>query len=651
MTDPLWSPSPERIARSALARFMASVSVRGDYGDIYRWSIAEPAAFWDAVWSFHGVVGDRDPGAPVVEGLDRMLPPDPALGPHWFPGARLNYAENLLRGAGVDPDTPALIAWTEDGPRLTMTFAELRGEVAMVAGALLAHGVRPRDRVAGYLPNCAEAVIAMLATASIGAIWSGCSPDFGVAGVLDRFGQIAPKVLFCVDGYKYNGKSIELLGRAAEVVSQLGHVQTVVIPYLHRTVDLAPMRGAVTWHEFVSRAYGDPLAPVRLPFDHPLAVLYSSGTTGLPKCIVHCGGGTLLQHIKELSLHTDVGPGDRVFYFTTTGWMMWNWLVSALAVGATVVLYDGSPLPSARPTVLWDMADREEVTVFGTSAKYLALAEKQGLAPGRTHELASLRTILSTGSPLADFSYDYVYGSVHRDVCLSSISGGTDIVSCFALGNPLGPVWRGELQALGLGMRVEVWDEHGRATSEAGELVCTMPFPSMPVGFWDDPNGERYRAAYFEKYPRVWRHGDWAQITAHGGLVIHGRSDTTLNPGGVRIGTAEIYRVVEQFPEVAESVVVSQTMPDGDCRSVLFVRLTPGVSMDDDLRHRLRAAIREQASPHHVPHVIVPVADIPRTVSGKIAETAVRDVLHGRPVANVDALANPDALALYLPPA
>jgi acetoacetyl-CoA synthetase len=646
LTEPLWTPSPDRIARSALVRFMDTVSVRGDYDAIYAWSINQPAEFWRALWSFGGVVGDRDPAAPVVEGIERMLPPDPVLGPRWFPGARLNFAENLLR-AGADET--ALIAWTEHGPRRTVSFGELRGEVAAVAGALLAHGVRPNDRVAGYLPNCAEAVIAMLATASIGAIWSSCSPDFGVAGVLDRFGQIAPKVLFVVDGYTYNGKPIELLGRAAEVVSQLGHVQTVVIPYLHRTVDLAPMRGAATWHEFVSRAYGEPLTFVRLPFDHPLAVLYSSGTTGLPKCIVHGAGGTLLQHMKELSLHTDVGPGDRVFYFTTTGWMMWNWMVSALATGATIVLYDGSPLPTARPAILWDMAAREEVSVFGTSAKYLALAEKQGLAPVRTHNLSRLQTILSTGSPLADFSYDYVYSAIHPDVCLSSISGGTDIVSCFALGNPLGPVWRGELQAIGLGMKVDVWDEHGRPTTDAGELVCTMPFPSMPVSFWDDPEGTRYRAAYFETFPGAWRHGDWAQRTPHGGLVIQGRSDTTLNPGGVRIGTAEIYRVVEQFPEVAESIVVAQTMPDGDVRSVLYVRLTPGVAIDDDLRHRLRAAIREHASPHHVPHVILAVADIPRTVSGKIAETAVRDVLHGRPVANRDALANPDALALYQP--
>jgi acetoacetyl-CoA synthetase len=404
------------------------------------------------------------------------------------------------------------------------------------------------------------------------------------------------------------------------------------------------------YQEFVAHTYGEPLVCARLPFNHPLTVLYSSGTTGLPKCIVHCGGGTLLQHIKELALHTDIGPGDRVFYFTTTGWMMWNWLVSALALGATVVLYDGSPLPNARPEILWDMAAHEEVTVFGTSARYLALAEKQGLEPAKTHGLQHLRTILSTGSPLADFSYDYVYKSVHEDVCLSSISGGTDIVSCFALGNPIGPVWRGEIQALGLGMKVDVWDEDGCSTGEPGELVCTMPFPSMPVGFWNDPQGERYRAAYFEKYPNVWRHGDWAQKTEHGGLVIHGRSDTTLNPGGVRIGTAEIYRVVEQFPEVAESVVVGQNMPDGDVRAVLYVRLTPGVSLDDDLRHRLRAAIRDQASPRHVPHVILAVADIPRTVSGKIAETAVRDALHGRPVVNADALANPDALALYQPP-
>ncbi len=625
MTDAMWTPSPERVAGSNMAAFARGLT----YDALYQWSIAEPAQFWDRVWRELGIIGERH--AHVVHGLDRMAPPDPTLGPRWFPGSRLNFAENLLR---YDDDArPAVIAWTESGPRLTLSYAELRSEVASYAATLRSAGVQRGDRVAGFLPNCPEAVVAMLATTSLGAIWSSCSPDFGVTGVLDRFAQIEPKVLFAVDGYRYNGRPIDLSARVTEVTSRLPSLRsTVVIPYLG-TPPATRARSAA------------PLMFERAAFDTPVYILYSSGTTGLPKCIVHGAGGTLLQHVKELALHTDITPNDRVFYYTTTGWMMWNWLVSALALRATVVLYDGAPLPDANPGILWEMAARERITVFGTSAKYLSMAEKRGLAPSG---LDAIRTILSTGSPLAEHSYDYVYGKIKRDVCLSSISGGTDIVSCFALGNPMAPVWRGELQAIGLGMSVQIFDEHGQPTDGAGELVCTMPFPSMPVAFWNDPDTSRYRAAYFERFPGVWRHGDWAKRTAHGGLVIYGRSDTTLNPGGVRIGTAEIYRQVEQLPEILESVVVGQEQ-DGDVRIVLFVRLAPGATLDDGLRDRIRRLIRQNASPHHVPQLIMAVPDIPRTVSGKIAEMAVRDVLHGRPVKNVDALANPESLEHFRP--
>jgi acetoacetyl-CoA synthetase len=613
MSDAMWSPNPDRIARSNMAAFAEGRA----YDALYRWSIEEPAEFWDAIWRAHRIIGERQ--ARVVHGLDHMAPPDPVLGPQWFPGSRLNFAENLLR---YDDDRPALIAWTELGHRRTLSFAELRAEVAAYAAALREADVTAGDRVAGYLPNCPEAVIAMLATTSLGAIWSSCSPDFGVAGVLDRFAQIAPKVMFAVNGYRYNGRYIDLRDRLAAVRAALPSLRQTFV------VSDEPARSAAN------------LVFERAAFDTPVYILYSSGTTGLPKCIVHGAGGTLLQHVKELALHTDVKAGDRVFYYTTTGWMMWNWLVSALALGATVVLYDGAAMPDANPGILWDLAAQERIAVFGTSAKYLSLAEKRGLEP---HGLDALRTILSTGSPLADHSFDYVYRDVKADVCLSSISGGTDIVSCFALGNPMGPVWRGELQAIGLGMAVQVFDERGRATDDAGELVCTMPFPSMPVAFWNDPDGARYRAAYFERFRGVWRHGDWVRRTPHGGLVIYGRSDTTLNPGGVRIGTAEIYRQVEQLPEILESVVVGQDR-DGDSRIVLFVRLAPGITLDDSLRERIRRAIRQNASPHHVPQAICAVPDIPRTVSGKIAEMAVREVLHGRPVRNIDALANPESL-------
>ncbi len=579
-----------------------------------------------------------------------MAPPDPTRGPSWFTGARLNFAENLLRHRD---DREALVLWTEQGAGRRMTYAELADAVGAFAEFLRRSGVVAGDRVAGFLPNVPEAVVAMLASASIGALWSSCSPDFGVAGVLDRFGQITPKVLITADGYRYAGKNIDSLERVAEFMRMLPTVEhVVVVPHLAPVAGdlLEGLPAAVMWNDALAAGTGTPPRFVRLPFDHPLYVMYSSGTTGLPKCMVHGAGGTLLQHLKELVLHTDLRPDDRIFYFTTTGWMMWNWLVSSLAVGATVVLYDGAPILRGRP-VLWDLAEAERVSIFGTSAKWITLTEKEGARPRDTHDLSALRAILSTGSPLAGPGFDYVYDAVKDDVRLSSISGGTDIISCFALGEPTLPVYRGELQTRGYGMAVEVFDEQGRAViGEPGELVCTAPFPSMPVAFWNDPDGSRYRAAYFDTYPNVWRHGDWAERTAHGGLVIYGRSDATLNPGGVRIGTAEVYRQVEQLSEVLESVVIGQQMhhkPGVDERVVLFVRLAEGVTLDDTLRERIKAQIRDNATPHHVPKKIIQVADIPRTISGKITELAVRDVVHGREVRNIDALANPRALELF----
>jgi acetoacetyl-CoA synthetase len=678
MDTPLWSPTRDRAAASNLARFATAARAAGyvpparaaavDYPSLHQWSITHSARFWAAIWEFCGVLADVDATGrawtDVVRGFDRMAPPDPERGPRWFLGARLNFAENLLR---YRDDRPALIGRNELGRGRVLTYAQLANEVAQVTYALRAVGVGAGDRVAGFMPNIPETVIAMLATASIGAVWSSCSPDFGVKGVLDRFGQIEPKVLFCADGYRYAGKVIDSLPRVREIVRSIPSIrQVVVVPQIGET----PGEFS-SWSNFAALGtrhsgrgnrplVGVPSADVpsaesrvpspRFDFAHPLYIMYSSGTTGLPKCMVHSAGGTLLQHLKELVLHTDLTRDDTIFYFTTCGWMMWNWLVSSLAVGAAVVLYDGAPFAPHHDS-LWTMAQQERVTVFGTSARYLAMAEKMGVQPARTHDLSTLRAILSTGSPLAPPSFDYVYEHVKRDVQLSSISGGTDIVSCFALGNPAGPVWRGELQVPGLGMAVDVFDETGTPVRGApGELVCTKPFPSMPVAFWNDPDGAKYRAAYFETYPGVWRHGDWAQLTDHGGLIITGRSDATLNPGGVRIGTAEIYRQVEQMPEVLESLVIGQdVVVDGsmDTRIVLFVRLQPNVALEDPLRDRIRRQIRDGASPHHVPKVIVQVADIPRTISGKITELAVRDIIHGRQVKNADALANPEALGLF----
>jgi acetoacetyl-CoA synthetase len=633
--QPIWTPSLFRIADANLTRFMAFAAGRGapdaDYAALHRWSVADPAAFWDALFAFAGVIADRQ--GPVLEDGTRMP------GARWFPGTKLNFAENLLRGPDAEP---AIVFRNERGQRRELSWRELRAEVARIAAGLRDAGVGPGDRVAGFLPNLPETVVAMLASASLGATWTSCSPDFGIQGVLDRFGQVAPKVLFTADGYFYAGKTIDSLAPIAGVLAKLPSVRrVVVVPYVSDAPDIAALPQALHYADFGSPGAG--LAFTHLPFDHPLYVLYSSGTTGVPKCIVHGAGGTLLQHLKEHLLHTDVKPGDRLFYFTTCGWMMWNWLASGLAAGATLILYDGSPFHPG-PEVLWRMASEEGVTIFGTSPKYLAALEKAGYRPRDHHALVVLRTLLSTGSPLAPEQYDFVAGAIGADVQVASISGGTDIVSCFALGNPLLPVYRGELQCRGLGMRVEVWGEDGRPlTGERGELVCTAPFPSMPVGFWNDPDGRKYRAAYFERFPGVWRHGDYAILTERGGLVILGRSDAVLNPGGVRIGTAEIYRQVEQLPEVLESVVVGQDWRN-DVRVVLFVRLRDGLALDDALRERIRRQIRANTTPRHVPAVILQVPEVPRTISGKVVELAVRETIHGRPVKNTDALANPAAL-------
>ena len=639
MAEMLWQPSPERIADANLTHFAALVRERhglnaAHYAALHRWSIENRAAFWSALWDYGEVIGDRGDGPVLVDG-DRMP------GAKWFPDARLNFAENLLRRCD---DAPAILFRGEDRVRYGLSFRQLRDTVSMLAQGLRAAGVAKGDRVAGYLPNMPETVVAMLATTSIGAIWSSASPDFGVQGVVDRFGQIEPKVLFSADGYFYGGKRFDSVGRLASVAARIPSIErVVVVPYTTTTPDLSAVAKAVTLDEFTAGRTPAGIEFERLAFDHPLYIMYSSGTTGAPKCIVHGAGGTLLQHIKELALHSDVKRGGRILYFTTCGWMMWNWQVSALAREATLALYDGSPFhPDGN--ALFDYVAEEGIETFGTSAKYIDAVKKAGLAPAKTHDLSKLRAILSTGSPLVPESFDFVYGSIKRDVCLSSISGGTDIISCFVVGNPAAPVHRGEIQCLGLGLDVHAFDDEGRSVvGEKGELVCTRPFPSMPVGFWNDPDGRKYHDAYFARFDNVWCHGDYVEVTERGGVVIYGRSDAVLNPGGVRIGTAEIYRQVEQLEEVVEALVIGQQW-EGDVRVVLFVVLRCGVELDEALESKIRSHIRANATPRHVPARIVQVTDIPRTRSGKIIELAVRDVVHGRAVKNKEALANPEAL-------
>jgi acetoacetyl-CoA synthetase len=640
MTAPLWSPSPARIADANLTRFIARVNANhqlsiSDYHSLHTWSVEQREAFWQEVWRFCGVRGTRD-WTSVLENREVMP------GAKWFQGARLNFAENLL---ARDDATPALIFTNECGTRCELSYLQLRNEVARVASGLKDCGVVAGDRVAAFMPNLPEAIIAMLATASIGALWSSCSPDFGVAGVFDRFGQIQPKVLFAADGYFYGGKTIDSLPTIKGIVDRIPSIERVVmVSYADNSRKVFDLKSSVAFGVF-----GDANAPLtfaELPFDHPLYILYSSGTTGVPKCIVHSAGGTLLQHLKEHVLHVDLNRDDRIFYFTTCGWMMWNWLVSGLAVGATVVLYDGSPL-HPDPRVLWQMAEREGVTIFGTSPRFLASSEKENVHPVSEFNLSKLRTLISTGSPLSPESFRYVYRDVKPEVQLTSISGGTDIVSCFAVGCPLLPVYEGEIQCRALGMKVEIYDEDGNPTvGEKGELVCSAPFPSMPLGFWNDADGSKYHKAYFDRFINVWCHGDYAELTPQGGVIIYGRSDAVLNPGGVRIGTAEIYRQVDQLDAVIESLAVGQEWQN-DVRVILFVRLKAGITLDETLRKTIRDAIRNNTTPRHVPAKIIQVADIPRTISGKMVELAVRNVVHGRPVKNIDALANPDALNYF----
>jgi acetoacetyl-CoA synthetase len=640
--QPLWQPSETEVRRTNMARFMTQVEA--DWGEdvrsydaLYRFSIENSDRFWTSVRDFATLTaqtwGDR-----IVDAPDQMP------GARWFPDARLNFAENLLRRRD---EADAIVFRGEDQVRRRLSHGELYDAVSRLAQALRDAGVTSGERVCAVLPNIPESVVAMLATTSIGAIWSSCSPDFGAEAIIDRFGQIEPKVLFTADGYFYNGKAIDCLERATEVITRIPSLsRVVVVPYAGSDRPAGGVPKGVSYGEFVEPHQPKDIAFASVPFNHPVYILYSSGTTGVPKCIVHGGGGTLLQHVKEHLLHCDIRPDDRVFYFTTCGWMMWNWLVSALASQATLLLYDGSPF---HPTgnVLFDFADEEEMSLFGTSAKYIDALAKAGLAPRQTHWLRSLRMMTSTGSPLAPESFDYVYRDIKTDLHLASISGGTDLISCFVLGNPVAPVWRGEIQTPGLGMAVSVFDESGfPVQSGKGELVCTRPFPSMPVCFWNDPDGTKYRAAYFERFPGVWHHGDYVEFTAHGGVIIHGRSDATLNPGGVRIGTAEIYRRVEQMDEVVESVVIGQHWGH-DVRIVLFVVLRPGLTLGAALADKIRERIRSTCSPRHVPAKIIQVGDIPRTKNGKISELAVRDVVHGRTATNADALANPQALTMF----
>ncbi|WP_394344609.1 acetoacetate--CoA ligase [Aliirhizobium smilacinae] len=634
--------SEEKRERTPLHRFIHWCEARhgnkfSDYDAFYSWSIREREKFWSAIWDFCGVTGE--PGETVLANGDDML------AARFFPEAGLNFAENLLSHAG-EGSQEALIFRGEDKVRYSWTWDRLRCEVSKLQQAFRAIGLGEGDRVAAMMPNMPETIACMLATASLGAIWSSCSPDFGEQGVLDRFGQIEPRLFIACDGYWYNGKQQDVSAKLKAVAATLG-APVIVVPYAGDAAALAVSLENGRNYPDVTAAYQEkPLEFARLPFSHPLYILFSSGTTGIPKCIVHSAGGTLLQHLKEHRLHCGVEPGERLFYFTTCGWMMWNWLVSGLAVGATLCLYDGSPF-APDGNILFDFARDERFAVFGTSAKYIDAVRKSGLVPKESHDLSSLRLMTSTGSPLSPEGFSFVYEGIKDDIHLASISGGTDIVSCFVLGNPLKPVWKGEIQGPGLGLAVDIWNDEGEPLrGEKGELVCTRAFPSMPIMFWNDPDKSKYRAAYFERFDNVWCHGDFAEWTDHCGLVIHGRSDATLNPGGVRIGTAEIYNQVEQMEEVSEAICIGQDWQD-DVRVVLFVRLADGLSLDDELAKAIRTRIRTGATPRHVPAKVIQVADIPRTKSGKIVELAVRDIVHGRPVKNREALANPDALKLY----
>jgi acetoacetyl-CoA synthetase len=636
---PLWEPSEERIKNANITKYMHYVNNRfgldvNQYQDLYEWSINNREDFWASIWDFGDIISSK-PYERVLEDSETMI------GAKWFLGARLNFAENLLRHRD---DKTAIIFRAETGETSRLTYAQLYDQVARLAKSLRMAGVKKDDRVAAFVPNIMETVIAMLATASIGAIWSSCSPDFGIKGVLDRFGQIKPKILFTANGYYYNGKTHDSLERIGGILKELeGIEKVVVIPFTTPDPDISSVPGSVLWSDFMGDEEGLDIEFEQTPFDHPLYIMYSSGTTGLPKCMAHGAGGTLIQHLKEHILHCDLKREDNIYYFTTCGWMMWNWLVSGLAVGASIMLYDGSPFfPDAG--AIFKYAQDEKMTIFGTSARYIAGVENSGLKPKDLYDLSHLKTMCSTGSPLSEESFRFVYRDIKSDINLASISGGTDIVSCFALGCPILPVYEGELQCRGLGMKVEAFNENGEPVyGEQGELVCSATFPSQPIYFWNDPDWSKYKKAYFDHYENVWRHGDFIEITPHGGVKIYGRSDATLNPSGVRIGTAEIYRQVESMDEIADSIVVGQNW-DNDVRVILFVKTNQGHELDDALKKRIKTQIRENTTPRHVPAKILPIGDIPVTLNGKKVEMAVRNVIEGKPVTNKDALANPEAL-------
>ncbi len=641
MLQPLWSPSIERIKATNMYRFMQEVNRLHDknftdYDSLYQWSINNLEAFWAALWNFAGIKASR--------GFDRVIDDATKMpGARWFMGSRLNFAENLLRFCD---DRTALIFRGEDRVRRTLSYRELYAAVAKVATGLRLASIVPGDRVVGFMPNMPESIIAMLAATSLGAIWSSCSPDFGIKGVLDRFGQTRPKVLFTADGYFFKGKALDSLDRVASISKDLPSIeQIVVVPYVSEQPDLGGLAKGVHFAEFCA-AETTEINFAQLPFEHPLYIMYSSGTTGLPKCMVQSAGGVLLHQIKELLLHTDLTRQDTIFYFTTCGWMMWNWLTTSLAVGATIVLYDGNPFHPA-PGALWQMAEEEKISVFGTSAGYIAALKGAGVRPARQFDLSPLKALLSTGSPLSKEDFHFIYREIKADMQLASISGGSDLNGCFALGNPMGPVYEGELQCRGLGMKVFAYDDLGNAViGQQGELVCTAPFPSMPIYFWDDESGKKYHAAYFDRYPGVWTHGDFVEVTERGGLIMYGRSDATLNPGGVRIGTAEIYRILAEINTIEDSVVVGQEWQN-DIRVILFVKMKAGMMLTDEIREQVRKAIRNGASPRHVPAKIIPVADIPYTLNMKKVELAVQKVVHGREVKNKDALKNPEALDFF----